>query len=163
MYMVLYIQPDLCSKVDLCYPAGATFGNPHGNPCNKVVLSLVKPSQLLDVERKNDTAEKLARSLLLLLFTHSELASGNCTRPVHEDIKQLDSERLWAIKCNPPPKTVHVVLAISLAVCLGHIDYLYPASNLEGEDQEKAGNRRWSQIMQKTLNPVCRHLRTKGK
>ena len=103
MYMVLYIQPDLCSKVDLCYPAGATFGNPHGNPRNKVVLSLVKPSQLLDVERKNDTAEKLARSLLLLLFTHSELASGNCTRPVREDIKQLNSERLWAIKCKPPP------------------------------------------------------------
>ena len=48
----------------------------------------------------NDTAEKLAIALLLLLFTPKVSAHGNCTKPVRGDISQLDSEQLWAIKSN---------------------------------------------------------------
>lgn len=79
-------------------PVGAIFGDPSGNKRNKVILP-ISQARLLDVERRNDTAEKLARALLSLLFTPTELAKGNCTKPVREDINELDSERLWAIKC----------------------------------------------------------------
>ena len=49
-----------------------------------------------------------------------------------------------------------------LAISSGHIDYLYQiGSSLEGEDLERATNRRWLQIMHKSLNPMCRHLRNK--
>lgn len=78
----------------------AVFGDPSGTERNHVVLHSITPTQLLDVERKNDSVEKLARGLLQLLFTSQELATGNCTRPMRADIQQLDSERLWAIKCN---------------------------------------------------------------
>ena len=59
----------------------------------------MKQAQVLDAERKSNNAEKLARALLTLLFTHDELSHGNCTKPVRDDITQLDTERLWAIKC----------------------------------------------------------------
>lgn len=78
--------------------AGAIFGDPSGSKRTKVILP-INPARLLDVERRNDTAEKLARALLTLLFTPNELATGNCTKPVRDDINELDSERLWAIKC----------------------------------------------------------------
>ena len=76
------------------------FGKPDASSRHKVVLSSVTQSQVVDIDRKNDTVEKLAVGLLLLLFTHEELGRGNCTKPVRGDIEQLDSERLWAIKCN---------------------------------------------------------------
>jgi hypothetical protein len=78
---------------------GAIFGNPEGGPRQKVVLYCVTRSQLLGAERSTNTPEKLSLALLQLLFTNVELASGNCTKPVQEDIKQLDIERLWAIRC----------------------------------------------------------------
>ena len=78
---------------------GAVLGNPDG-PCReKVILTNVTQVQILDAQRMHDTPEKLAIALLLLLFTETELSHGNCTKPVLGDIKQLDSERLWAIKC----------------------------------------------------------------
>ena len=59
----------------------------------------VTRSQLLDAERSTNTPEKLSLALLQLMFTNTELAHGNCTKPVRDDIKQLDIERLWAIRC----------------------------------------------------------------
>ena len=55
---------------------------------------ILTQAQVLDAERKNDSPEKLARALLLLLFSIQELSKGNCTRPMRGDIEQLDSERL---------------------------------------------------------------------
>lgn len=58
-----------------------------------VTLQCVTKEQLLDVERRTGTAEKLAVGLLQLLFSHEELKTGNCSKPVRSDINQLDSER----------------------------------------------------------------------
>ena len=59
-----------------------------------------RQSQVQNVERRfNESPERLALGLLLLLFTTEELSQGNCTKQVRHDIKQLDSERLWTIKC----------------------------------------------------------------
>lgn len=80
--------------------SGAVFGNPQGCSCHRVILSSVTPGQVLKAERLNNTPEKLASALLYLLFSSEELSRGNCTKPVRSDIIQLDSERLWAIKCN---------------------------------------------------------------
>ena len=56
--------------------AGTNFGDPNGNKQNKVVLSSVKASDLLDAERKNDTAENLAWALLSLLSALLNLPAG---------------------------------------------------------------------------------------
>jgi hypothetical protein len=118
----------------------AILGNPKGSSRTKVVLPEVTQLQVLEVERKCNTVEKLARGLLQLLFTPDELSKGNCTKPIRDDINELNGERLWAIKC--------------------HVDFLYPLE-LEGEDREKGASRRWKQLLQKSLNPICRHLRQK--
>lgn len=55
--------------------------------------------QVVESETRSNTPEKLAISLLLLLFSPEELQHGNCTKSAREDIMQLDTERLWAIKC----------------------------------------------------------------
>ena len=137
------------------------------------------------VERKNDSAKKLSKALLLLLFSSVELGRGNCTKPIREDIEQLDSERLWAIKCRVNMYTLYFSSVLlhpsfictciwcvkyswrcgiyihyhTFTPCLGHVDYLYPVP--ESENREKDQNRRWSVILQKHLNPACRHLRSK--
>ena len=77
----------------------ALLGDPQGPSRQKVYLTCVTQSQVLDAERSTSTAEKLATALLLLLFSTDEIAHGNCTQPIRGDIKQLDSEKLWAIKC----------------------------------------------------------------
>ena len=80
--------------------SGATLGNSNGKEGrDKVCLPHIKQSQVQEVERMNDTPEKLAVGLLMLLYTPDKLSSGNCTKPIRNDIMQLDSNRLWAIKC----------------------------------------------------------------
>ena len=81
----------------MCFtPAsGAIFGDPHGTKGkDKVCLPSFTQGQVQEVERKNDTPEKLAVGLLMLLFTPDELASGNCSKPIRNDITQLDTNRL---------------------------------------------------------------------
>ena len=79
---------------------GTVFGNPNRKLQEQsVLIRNVSHEQLLDVEWRCSTPEKLALGLLQLLFTPEELKSGNCTKPIHSDIEQLDTERLWAIKC----------------------------------------------------------------
>ena len=104
------------------------MGNPDG-PCREmVILTNVTQAQILDAERMHDTPEKLAIPLLLLLLTATELSHGNYTKPVRGDIKQLDSERLWAIKCK---KMFSNVRKCSLEKHLTYtytffIDYMFP-------------------------------------
>ena len=72
------------------------------------------------------------------------------------DIQQLDSERLWAIKCKKyTMKCIYTTCIISFfVISSGHIDYLYPiGSGLEDEERERATNKRWLQIMQKNAEP----------
>ena len=89
-----------CSIVGpLACEGGAVLGDPVGSSHQKVILPQFTQAQILDIERKNDAPEKLAIGLLQLLFTTEELSRGNCTKPVRGDIQQLDSERLWAIRC----------------------------------------------------------------
>ena len=56
----------------------AVFEKLDGSSRHKV--SSVTQSQVVDIERKNDTAQKLAIRLILLLFIHEELSRGNCTK-----------------------------------------------------------------------------------
>ena len=93
-----------------------------GSSRNKVSVT---QSQITDVERKNDSAEKLSKALLLLLFSSVELGRGNCTKPIREDIEQLDSERLWAIKCMfMQSKHVYTVLFVRPSTPVFHL-HLY--------------------------------------
>ena len=62
----------------------AIFGDPRGT--NKVSLGSIKQAQIKSVELTTCSVEKLARGLLLLLFSDQELATGNCTKPVRSDI-----------------------------------------------------------------------------
>ena len=78
----------------------AILGHPSGGERQRVELKGVHQSEVQAVERRSsETPERLALGLLLLLFTSEELSTGNCTKPVRKDIKQLDAERLWAIRC----------------------------------------------------------------
>ena len=95
----MYVMNCVYQFITFPLAAGAVFGNPKGNVRQKVVLHNFTQAQVLNTERKTSTQEQLAVSLLQLLFTTEELSKGNCTKPVREDILQLDSERLWAIKC----------------------------------------------------------------
>ena len=87
----MYVMNCVYQFITFPLAAGAVFGN--------LVLHNFTQAQVLNAERKTSTQEHLAVSLLQLLFTTEELSKGNCTKPVREDILQLDSERLWAIKC----------------------------------------------------------------
>ena len=80
--------------------SGAIFGDPNGiEGVQRVCIPTYSQKQVLEVQRKYDTPEKLAVGLLQLLFSAEELAQGNCTKPIRDDIVQLDSDKLWAIKC----------------------------------------------------------------
>ena len=85
---------------------GAVLGDPRSS-C-KVTLGSLKQEKIQGVERTTTTPEKLARGLLAVLLSPEELARGNCTKPVRPDIKQLDTERLWGIKC----KNLYLALPI---------------------------------------------------
>ena len=91
----------ICCKICIihCIFSDGVLGDPNGMERNRVQLHCVTQAQVLDADRKSDSPEKLARALLQLLFTSKELAKGNCTRPMRSDIEELDSERIWAIKC----------------------------------------------------------------
>ena len=113
--------------------AGAVFGDPHGSNKTCVVLYTVMQSNVLDTERKNNTSEKLARALLQLLFSSQELATGNCTKPTRPDINELDSERLWAIKCKYNPYNFSV--RFNHLLLSGHIDYVFPLTWRRGRER----------------------------
>lgn len=72
-----------------------------------MIIARINQSKVTAAERLTNTPEKLALSLLLLLFSQDELSKWNCSKPMRSDIKQLDAERLWAIKCNYT-NSVHV-------------------------------------------------------
>ena len=84
----------LCALFEVFCLSDAVFGDTAGGPRQKVVLTEFSQIQVQTVERRyNESPEKLAVGLLLLLFSSDELRQGNCTKPVRKDIKQLDSER----------------------------------------------------------------------
>ena len=86
--------------IDIFLVKGAIFGDPNGQEgLQRVCLPHFTQNQVTEIVRKHDSAEKLAGGLLFLLFSVNELAGGNCTKPIREDINQLDGNRLWAIKC----------------------------------------------------------------
>jgi hypothetical protein len=58
----------------------------------------VSPSAILEAENGASTAAKLAVNLLTTLFSHEELATGNCTKANRADIKVLDPEKIHAIR-----------------------------------------------------------------
>lgn len=154
-----------CANLRLKFLAsGAVFGDPNGTSRQRVILPGVRQAQVLDSERKCDSAEKLALALLLQLFTTEELGRGNCTKPVRKDVYQLDTERLWAIKCRMC-LPMHACPFYSPYTCTsaGHIDFIFPISDADlGEmEKDKALNKRWTTILQKCLNPKCRQLRIK--
>lgn len=55
-------------------------------------------NQITHAENVSPTPQKLAVSLLLALFPHEELASGNCTTPKRADINLLDQSKIKGIR-----------------------------------------------------------------
>ena len=59
----------------------AILGDPLGGPRQKVELREFQQSDIKAVKRRNnESPEKLALGLLLLLFSTEELSQGNCTK-----------------------------------------------------------------------------------
>ena len=99
LFVYIFIYTYIYEYALIYIASGAVLGNPVGPVRQRVVLTCVTQAQVLDAERCSNSHEKLAAALLSLLFSTTELAHGNCTKPVRGDIKQLNSERLWAIRC----------------------------------------------------------------
>lgn len=140
---------------------GAILGDPNGKEgLQRVILTNLTQAQVTEIDRNHDTAEKLAGGLLLLLFSLDELASGNCTKPIRDDIKQLDGNRLWAIKCKCLVLSVPNLHSHFSRILIGHIDFKFPISEeLDGKGGKEKSAKRWKDIMQKNLNAKCRHFR----
>ena len=61
-----------------------------------------------------------------------------------DDITELDSDKVWAIKCK--------------CNSVGHVDFLYP-NNCESEGKrEKLTMQRWTNLLQKHLNVKCQQF-----
>lgn len=85
--------------------AGAILGDPQGA---YFMIADFSPRALMHAENSSGSASKLAVSLLIGLFTHSELATGNCTKAQREDIQLLDQTKINAIR----GKYIHVPCVI---------------------------------------------------
>ena len=72
----------------------------------------------MHAENTASTPEKLAVSLLTSLFTHDEIAQGNCTTPIRTDIVLLDQLKVQAIRGNSEKGTYHNPCLI-LYLCRG--------------------------------------------
>ena len=75
---------------------GVTLGDPNSN--SSVFINGVARVSILQAEALSFTAPKLAVNLLTSLFTHEELASGNCTKAIRDDISLLDPIKLQGIR-----------------------------------------------------------------
>ena len=101
-------------------------------------------------------AESLEKLAIGLLFNHEELRRGNCTKPVRDDVQQLDSERLWAIKCMI---VMQFTFTLPAFVLFPYQAILTSYTPHDGSICEKSETARWSTILTKTLNAKCRQLR----
>ena len=70
-------------------------------------------------------------------FSNDELIHRYCTKPVHQDLCQLDTEHLWAIKCR---NFIFICTMKAYGSSLGHVGYRYPLR----EGDTKTGNKRLS-------------------
>ena len=75
---------------------GVILGNP-ASP-TRVRLTDIQSAAVMHAENISANAKKLAVNLLSVLFSHEELAVGNCTKPVREDIMLLDPEKIRGIR-----------------------------------------------------------------
>ena len=46
----------------------------------------------------SNSPQKLAVNLLTAMFSHTELASGNCTKAIRDDILLLDQKKIQGIR-----------------------------------------------------------------
>ena len=130
------------------------MGDPSGRLAkDKVVIPEVTQEKVICTESQNNTPEKLAVALLLLLFSREELAHENCTKPIRGDIHQLDTNQLWAIKCKKHFTYMNTLL--TFFVFAGHVNYIFPID----PEQEKE---RWNILLRKCLNLKCRQMRIKS-
>ena len=53
---------------------------------------------VMHAENISPTARKLPLNLLSAVFTHEELATGNCTKPTRTDIMLLDQKKIQGIR-----------------------------------------------------------------
>ena len=58
----------------------------------------ISPNAILEAENSATTPQKLAVNLLTTMFTHDQLATGNCTKPSRDDIVLLDQLKIQAIR-----------------------------------------------------------------
>ena len=80
------------------YIGGLWFGDPNKDSQRVFIPNCgISREQVLDVERRAGTPEKFAIGLLLLLFTPAELQWGNCTKPLRDDIQELDSAKVFGL------------------------------------------------------------------
>ena len=69
-----------------------------GSPDSPILIQNLKRESVLHAEVTANSPQKLALNLLEVLFTHEELSTGNCTKPMRADIKILDSTKLQGIR-----------------------------------------------------------------
>ena len=81
--------------------AGMWLGDPstHSHLRLKIWIPDTNASRISAAEVASHDADKLAVNLLLALFDPRELATGNCTKPRKPGVRQLDPDKVLAIKC----------------------------------------------------------------
>ena len=76
---------------------GVYLGDPR-NPHSRVFVKGITQDAIVMAENSGATPERLAVNLLTVLFTETELANGNCTKPRKDGIMQLDGTKVKAIR-----------------------------------------------------------------
>lgn len=86
-------------NLPILYCAGVLLGNPQSViPSEKVLIESIDPQAIIHAENISTTPGKLAVNLLQALFTHEEISTGNCTKPVRPDIIMLDPKKIQGIR-----------------------------------------------------------------
>ena len=71
----------------------------HHSERKKVWIEGADSERISAAESISYDAEKLAINLLIALFTFTELASGNCTKPIKGCYSLLDQRKIHGIRC----------------------------------------------------------------
>ncbi len=89
------------SQLTSKYTTGVWFGDPrsHISEGRKVWIEGVDADKVVSAETLSPSPDKLAVNLLMVLFSMTEVASGNCTTPKRSDIHLLDQKMIGAIRC----------------------------------------------------------------
>ena len=69
-----------------------------GNAREKIFIKDIDAQGIMHAENISNSPQKLAVNLLSAMFSHTELAGGNCTKAIRDDILLLDQKKIRGIR-----------------------------------------------------------------